>query len=142
MSVPDPFPDGVAAIPVATCGSLGEAIVSARALQDRVAFAGEPLLRSTRIVLGLQSIRRLHLARSEQRNEQHFQPLRSPQISDDSVVQSRIGSHDEENCYEMQIKLLQASLAGPSGRSSVCAGIMSKSLQGTHAVRRRTDRSL
>ena len=40
MSVPDPFPDGVAAIPVATCGSFGEAIVSARALQDRVASAG------------------------------------------------------------------------------------------------------
>ena len=51
MSVPDPFPDGVAAIPVATCGSLGEAIVSARALQDRVASAGASLLRSTRIAL-------------------------------------------------------------------------------------------
>src|SRR5258707_13898199 len=47
--------------------------------------------------------------------------------------------HDEEDCYEMQIKLLRASLAEPSGRSSVCAGIMSESLQGKHALRRRTD---
>jgi hypothetical protein len=46
--------------------------------------------------------------------------------------------HDEEDCYEMQIKLLRASLAEPSARSSVCAGIMSKSMQGKHALRRRT----
>ena len=46
------------------------------------------------------------------RNEQRFQPLRSPQISDDSVVQSRIGSHDEENCYEMQINCSRQAWPG------------------------------
>jgi hypothetical protein len=46
---------------------------------------------------------------------------------------SRI-AHDEEDSYEMQIKLLRASLAEPSGRSSVAKRVIPEKISGTDLI--------